>query len=160
MLRSLEREGGCPGCRDTWRAGSMCSPEQSPLERLLLWLCGAAQPCSLQCLSDLLPSSCSGMAAGVAFHLSHRNQECTVYLWNMYAMCLERSCRRYVFRLIQLWLFPSQILVWSVWQLQCLPGNNPQGCQLLPVFLCFSEILNFCHWKKSLVAWQRDTSCS
>lgn len=80
----------------------MCSPEQSVPsgKAVLVWLCGAAQPCSLRCLSDLLPTSCSGVAAGVAFHLSESNQEYTVYQWFMHAVCPERSCRRSVFILM------------------------------------------------------------
>lgn len=66
-------------------------------EALLLWLCAAAQPCSL---SDLLPASCRAMAAGVAFHLSERNQEYTVCRWFILAVCLEGSCSRAIFRLI------------------------------------------------------------
>lgn len=62
------------------------SLEQSPLERRFsAGLCGAAQPCSLRRLSDLLPASCSGVAAGVAFHSSERNKEYTVCQWFMHA---------------------------------------------------------------------------
>lgn len=81
---ALDKKPGAGG-RLSWLQGHVegrvdVFPRAVPSGKaVLVWLCGAAQPCSLPCLSDLLPTSCSGVAAGVAFHLSERNQEYTVY---------------------------------------------------------------------------------
>ena len=91
-MRSLEPGGRLPSVQGHAVGRVDVFPrEQSFLERRFsAALCRAAQPCSFQCLSDLLPTSCSGMAAGVAFHLSERNKEYTVYQWFMH-VCVSRK---------------------------------------------------------------------
>lgn len=130
LVRSLE--GGCPS------ASSGCvSPGALPSgTAFLCWLVR-----SLQCLSDLLPASCSGLAAGVAFHLSERNKEYTVHQRVMHAY-VSRKMGEAIEDLYILVLAKFDDFLVGFWCGPCGLGSAclviPSGCQLLPVSLCFS----------------------
>lgn len=81
-MRSLERERGCT-VAGAHRGSRHCSAWSSPLWKSVSLLSSVElhSPAAFGASLTSCPTSCSGVAAGVAFHLSERSKEYAVYQW-------------------------------------------------------------------------------